>query len=283
MTTTSKSAPVIPYPCTSMDFGSSTAVHPPPQTQAQASSFKESFKAYQEERKDTFQHMPNKQHQTGYSPAQSSFVSGSFDVKAGSPESQDANIFKKLKETFATGTPLLPLPTTAGQGVGAGTKGSSKWSLWDTGSQQQSWFEDFGLSFRQRLAFAVIFAIIGCMLLTLSMMRVFGTLFSPASFAFPYCLSTLFFITSVGFVRGMKTHFGSFFKRDKIMFSGVYLCSTLFTLFLAWRRTSYPIMLVFVIAQFFTLAWFLISFIPGGTTGVSTASKVAFSSFLSRF
>lgn len=233
-------------------------------------TFKETFKAYQQERKETF-------------PSGSPFTSGSFDRKD-SPlaNSQDANIFKKLKETFATGTPLLPLPTTAGQS-GSAAKGSSKWSLWDTGSQQESWFEYFGLSFRQRLAFAVLFALMGCMLLTLSMMRIFGGIFSPASFAFPYCLSTMFFITSVGFVRGMKTHFCSFFARDKLMFSGLYLLSTLLTLYLAWRRVTYPIMLMFVIVQFLSLAWFLISFIPGGTNGVSTASRVAFSSFLSRF
>ena len=111
------------------------------------------------------------------------------------------------------------------------------------------------------------------------MMRIISVAFSPASFAFPYCLSTLFFVTSVGFVRGMKTHLAGFFKRDKVMFSGLYLISTVITLLMAWWKVPYVLMMIVVVLQFVTLAWFLISFVPGGTN----ASRLAVTSFLGRF
>lgn len=111
----------------------------------------------------------------------------------------------------------------------------------------------------------------------------FYVVLSPAKFAFPYCFSSLFFITSYGFVKGMKTHLKSFFTKEKIYFSGMYLILTVTTLIFSFYEVSFIFMLPMVLLQFMSFVWYLVSFVPGGTSGFSTVSKVAVSSFVSRF
>ena len=58
-------------------------------------------------------------------------------------KTNEQSILSKLKGTFSTGTPLLPLPSS-----NTASKGSSKWSLFGT-PEPPSWFEHFGLTVTQ--------------------------------------------------------------------------------------------------------------------------------------
>jgi hypothetical protein len=196
---------------------------------------------------------------------------------SGSGSSQDGNIFKKLKESFATGSPLLPSGSASGSVIG-----SNKWNLFAP-SQQPSWFEHFGLQVWQRWAFASAFFMLGIFFMFMSFMFLAQAMFYPGSFAFVYCSSTLCFILSVGFVRGMKTHLLSFFARKTAVFSGTFLVLTVATLYTAIQSGRWIFMAPLMLAQMASFVFFVATFIPGGTKGVTSMSRVAFSSFVGRF
>lgn len=86
---------------------------------------------------------------------------------------RSSGVFSKIKESFATGTPLLPFshnPAAAGAGplansptlglgsilgsssAAANTGSGARWNLFST-TQEPSWFEHFGLSLPQVCAY----------------------------------------------------------------------------------------------------------------------------------
>ena len=67
------------------------------------------------------------------------------------------------------------------------------------------------------------------------------------------------------------------------MFSGIYFLMTIATLIMALLKVNYFVMLFMVVAQFLSFIWSVISYVPGGTNGISTASRIAVSSLVSRF
>lgn len=198
-----------------------------------------------------------------------------------SQDSQKTESFlSRLRSKFSRQEPpALPLPNNAQP-----TKGTSLWGLFGS-AQQPSWFEHFGLGVTQRWLACTVFLLVGFFLFSFSLMNLFSlsAVFSPTKFAIPFCLSSLFFLTAVGFVRGMKSHLASFFQRERLLYSGLYLSATLVTLVLAFSGASYLVVLLCVIFQLATLLWNLLSFVPGGNAGISNASRVVFSSFISRF
>ena len=84
-------------------------------------------------------------------------------------------------------------------------------------------------------------------------------------------------------MRGMKTHLLSFFARKTALYSGAYLVLTVATLFTALHSGKGKFVVPLMLAQMASFVLFVATFIPGGTKGVSSMSRVAFSSFVGRF
>lgn len=90
----------------------------------------------------------------------------------------------------------------------------------------------------------------------------------PKKFALLSCVGSLCLFSSIGFLRGWNSHLKSVLSKDRLPFSLAYILSLFGSFLFSVIIHSYIGSLVFIILHAITLAWYLITYIPGGTTGL---------------
>lgn len=81
---------------------------------------------------------------------------------------------------------------------------------------------------------------------------------------------------SFGILKGPVEHMKSMFKSDQMLFTTIYFGSMLATLYLTFSKggvQGYVLVLTASVVQLVALVWYLISFLPGGTTGLTLISR----------
>jgi Got1/Sft2-like family len=97
----------------------------------------------------------------------------------------------------------------------------------------------------------------------------------PQKFALSFTCGSLTFMASFGILKGPYEHLASMFATKRLPFTAVYLGSMFLTLYLTCTRgglRGYALVLVASAVQLVALLWYLVSFLPGGTTGLSIVS-----------
>lgn len=89
----------------------------------------------------------------------------------------------------------------------------------------------------------------------------------PSKFALCFTTGSLLFMSSFAFLKGPMTHLRSMVSPERLFFTGTYLSSMAFTLYAALFARSYIMVVVASGLQISTLAYYMLSFIPGGTAG----------------
>lgn len=156
------------------------------------------------------------------------------------------------------------------------------WPAWTSSTSTQAPFYDtFGLTLMQRYA-AFGLCILGALLLfMLAFMHMPLVLLRPSKFVVPYCLGNMLLFVSFGFLHGFASYIKHLFKSDRWPFTVAFLGSTSCTLYVAMAR-MYALTIPMSILQFAVLVAFVISYIPGGASGLSMFGSFATSSIRSR-
>jgi hypothetical protein len=131
--------------------------------------------------------------------------------------------------------------------------------------------EYFGMSFTQRIFSFIISLVLGVLLFLVAMYRlIFGAVFRPTGFVPPYLISNICFFFMFGFVSGFRTFFTKLFKSSKRNFSIAFLSTTVLTLYAALFFKSKIVIFLFGIMQIVSFSVFIITFLPGGTSGITS-------------
>nr|KAJ3414101.1 protein transport protein sft2 [Polyrhizophydium stewartii] len=88
---------------------------------------------------------------------------------------------------------------------------------------------------------------------------------TPAKFALTFTFGSLLFLFSFSLLNGLVAHAKHIFSLDRVPFTASYIGSMLMTLFFAVVKPSYILVIFFFIVQLGCLAWYLGSYLPGGT------------------
>ncbi|EPR80124.1 Syntaxin [Spraguea lophii 42_110] len=129
--------------------------------------------------------------------------------------------------------------------------------------------EYFGLTFSQRMIAFVSCMVVGVLCFIYALFNIPSAVFRPSKFAFPYAFSNFLFFMMIGFIFGFRTYFKNIMSKKRKAYTIAFLCSTLLTLYVAVKVHSYIINFFMMIVQLCSFLAFMVSFIPGGTKGLS--------------
>ncbi|KAJ1501604.1 hypothetical protein HMI56_003141 [Coelomomyces lativittatus] len=99
---------------------------------------------------------------------------------------------------------------------------------------------------------------------------------SPHKFALLSCMGSLMFFSSIGFLRGWSGHLQTVFHRDRWPFTLLYMGSFLGGLFCSIVIKKYLLTLLFIGLHTMALVWYIISFLPGGSSRLKTMISLFF-------
>lgn len=147
----------------------------------------------------------------------------------------------------------------------------------------QEWIETFGLSRSQRYtAFAICIAA-AIFLFFLAMFYLPFVVIRPAKFVVPYCMGSMFILVSFGFLHGFVSYSKHLLSPKKAIYSAWFLISTFSTLYAALNLKSYILTVIMAFIQMAGMLTFIVSYVPGGSSGISFMSTMISSSIKSRF
>ena len=104
----------------------------------------------------------------------------------------------------------------------------------------------------------------------------------PQKFALSFTCGSLTFMSSFAIMKGPVEHFTSLFQPDRLLFTFIYFGSILLTLYCTFSfggASGYLLVISTSVAQLIALAWYLISFLPGGSAGLQYLIAVMFHLF----
>ncbi|KAI8906423.1 vesicle transport protein [Gorgonomyces haynaldii] len=88
---------------------------------------------------------------------------------------------------------------------------------------------------------------------------------APGKFALTYTMGSVLFMTSFAVMNGYRAHFKALFGQDRFAFTIVYFMSMILTLYFTVIKPLYFMIILCTVVQFVALAWYLASYLPGGT------------------
>ncbi|XP_063227512.1 uncharacterized protein LOC134533787 [Bacillus rossius redtenbacheri] len=133
----------------------------------------------------------------------------------------------------------------------------------------------------QRILGFCIFVSLGFLFFGLAALYIPVLLLKARKFALLYTLGSLFIILSFSFLWGPMNHLRHLLSRERVPFTLVYFGTLAATLYFALEVQSMPLTVLCATGQIVALLWFLVSYIPGGQTGLSFFSRLCSSAVTS--
>ncbi|XP_067658171.1 uncharacterized protein [Haliotis asinina] len=133
------------------------------------------------------------------------------------------------------------------------------------------------LSKKQRILGFVTCLLLGTFCMSLASLYIPLLLMKARKFALLYSLGSLFIISSFSFLWGPVHHAKHLFSFGRLPFTAAYFGTMLLTLYFAMWVKSTIFTVIFAIAQVIALVWYIISYIPGGQTGLKFFTKIFYS------
>lgn len=94
----------------------------------------------------------------------------------------------------------------------------------------------------------------------------------PQKFALSFTFGSILFMSSFAILKGPMAHLQSLFVREQLLFTTIYFMSIFTTLYLTFSyggASGYVLVMGASGCQLVALLWYLISFLPGGSAGLS--------------
>jgi len=134
--------------------------------------------------------------------------------------------------------------------------------------------EFLGMTFMQRMTSFVVCLILGAILFFYSLTRLLFIAFNPVGFVVPYVLSNFIFFFMFGFISGFKTYFRNLFSKNKRVFTGTFVITTIMTMYVSLALKSGFYNLFFAVVQSISFVCFVITFFPGGASAITGFVKL---------
>ena len=147
------------------------------------------------------------------------------------------------------------------------------WSAMKTSMENQMPKQIMGMGYQQR--FKVFCALLFLSVLFFALAFFVGMpmiTLRPQKFALSFTCGSLTFMGSFGIMKGPKEHLLSMVQPDRLVFTTFYLGSMFATLYFTFRfggASGYLLVITASVLQLVALLWYLISFLPGGTSGLT--------------
>jgi hypothetical protein len=126
----------------------------------------------------------------------------------------------------------------------------------------------FGLgTFQRYIGFAMLIAS-SFIFFMISLFTLPMVLLAPGKFAMTWTMGSLAFLLSFTLINGWKAHAKHLFCWERAPFTSAYIGSMLGCLYFSVISPNYLGILFFTIFQVIALAWYLASYLPGGTQGL---------------
>ncbi len=100
---------------------------------------------------------------------------------------------------------------------------------------------------------------------------------NPRKFALSFTCGSITFMGSFSILKGPVEHLRSMFTMERMPFTIIYLGSMGWTLYLTCSKgglKGYAYVMIASVVQLVALAWYLVSFLPGGTMGLRLVANV---------
>ncbi|XP_050412194.1 uncharacterized protein LOC126827057 [Patella vulgata] len=130
------------------------------------------------------------------------------------------------------------------------------------------------LSKKQRIIGFIICLLMGTFCFSLASLYLPMLVFKSRKFAALYTMGSLFVISCFSFLWGPVHHVKHLLSGPRIPFTLAYFGSMFATLYFALWVHRTVLTIVFASAQITALIWYIVSYIPGGQTGLKFFSKV---------
>ncbi len=114
-----------------------------------------------------------------------------------------------------------------------------------------------------------IFIAIGMGFICLSLMFLPIILLSPQKFVTLFSIGSIVSLSSFIFVYGTQGYISMLFSPERKWFSMLYLVSIFVGLYYAFFHSYYLVSIICALIQLITLIIFTLTFIPGGSSGIS--------------
>jgi len=150
----------------------------------------------------------------------------------------------------------------------------------DAKDSQQSWLarkaEEHlpSLSKKQRVIGFMTSLILGmiCFGLAVSLLPIL--LINPRKFSLLFSLGSAFTMSSFSFLWGPYQHMVHLLSKERLPFTTIYVSTLALTLYFAMGLQSAILTPIAAVAQVIALTWFVVSYIPGGQTGLRFMTKM---------
>ncbi|XP_022090447.1 protein transport protein SFT2-like [Acanthaster planci] len=130
------------------------------------------------------------------------------------------------------------------------------------------------LSKRQRILGFMTFIVAGAFCFGLAAVYAPFIVLRARKFALLYTMGSLFTISSFSLLWGPWYHLKHLFSSDRLPFTVIYFTSMFLTLYFSLMRQSTLPTVICAVFQIIALVWYIVSYIPGGQTGLKFFSKL---------
>lgn len=127
----------------------------------------------------------------------------------------------------------------------------------------------FGLSKFQRLSAFVVCNALALLCYVLAMWCLPFVILAPQKFTLSYTMGGLLSLVSFGFLSGWKAHFNHLISASRRLITAAYIGTLLLTLWAVFFVKNYFLTILFLIIQLITVVWYYVSYLPGGSYGMS--------------
>ncbi|XP_071147565.1 uncharacterized protein [Mytilus edulis] len=161
---------------------------------------------------------------------------------------------------------------------------SEKISPNDTNDVANGWFSQAqkdpylpSLTKKQRILGFILCLLMGTFCFSLASLYIPLLILKARKFAVLYTLGSLFIISSFSLLWGPMNHFKHLFSVERLPFTTAYFGSMLATLYFSLWLRSTVFTVIFAVIQILAFVWYIVSYIPGGQTGLKFFSKIFYS------
>lgn len=148
-------------------------------------------------------------------------------------------------------------------------------SLWSTSSDKDDTCVQWGLSKKERIIGFFSCLCLGLICFGLAFALTPVIVLKSRKFAALFTLGSLCSLGSFSFLWGPWAHFKHLLSCSRLPFTACYIATVVGTLYSALILHYTVLTIICAVAQVLALLWFLVSYIPGGTTGLTFMAKLA--------
>ncbi|KAH9418463.1 uncharacterized protein LOC113797601 [Dermatophagoides pteronyssinus] len=139
--------------------------------------------------------------------------------------------------------------------------------------EPKGWFPT--LTRTQRIIGFITCFFMGITCFSISAMYIPILLFAARKFSILFTFGSIFIVASFAILLGPMNHLKHQFSKERLPFTAGYFGSLIATLYFALQVQSTILTSIFAIIQVIALIWYVVTYIPGGQTGLMFFSKMA--------